>query len=787
MCCRNDHKPANPASNKKYTTMITMMNQPTKSTISLATAMGCLALATGFANAALISIGDGLTVTASEESNSFHKAEKTIDESGLSSGLHSTGTRVGWLTDGGTAIADQWIQWDLGDAYVLDSVQVWNYNHGSYDGSGMREVDIYVSAAAAPDDPEGAGAANWIKIGDNVSFTVAPALSTYAGFDLETVVGNILPNTAVQFVRFEVNSTHFSDAPSVPTNWTTGVGLAEIQFFTGPDDDTTPPTIASTSPADGAGDVEIDANLVATFSEDITLVDGGTVTIRNLGPGLDPDVVITLPDARVSVSGRDLTINPASDLATSNSYAVQISADAIKDLATTPHTFAGILIDDTWNFFTEVAGPAIASVSPADGAFAVASSTNLTVTFNESISIGTGSITIKNLSDGAGADIAINVTDAGQVSVAGQVLTINPTANLAINKQYAVQIESGAVTDSSGDPFAGILAADITTWNFATGLTGTDYKVLLIGDLISIGYTNPVRGFLNGIATVTHNAGNAQHTGVGLENLQDWLGTETWDVIHFNWGLWDLARRNGPNVTITLAQYEVNLNLLVTQLKATNARLVWANTTYVPEGESIRQFGDDLLYNAVAAQVMAQQGVLINDLNTLTRSFPASYFVAPGDVHYTTTGYSLIGQQVADSIVAALINGFANWIDGFGLDPDDKGFDADPDGDNLANGLEAWFGTHPGQFSSGLANVSSTGLTTTFTHPQNTSPPDDLTGHYEWSPNLTDWYPSGDGPSGGPVITFTTSTSGSTTTVTATASASEGTERIFLRAGVSQN
>ncbi|MDG0994082.1 MAG: hypothetical protein P8O22_05050 [Akkermansiaceae bacterium] len=36
------------------------------------------------------------------------------------------------------------------------------------------------------------------------------------------------------------------------------------------------------------------------------------------------------------------------------------------------------------------------------------------------------------------------------------------------------------------------------------------------------------------------------------------------------------------------------------------------------------------------------------------------------------------------------------------------------------------------------------------------------------------------------VITFTASTSGPTT-ITATASASEGTERIFLRAGVSQD
>ena len=138
-------------------------------------------------------------------------------------------------------------------------------------------------------------------------------------------------------------------------------------------------------------------------------------------------------------------------------------------------------------------------------------------------------------------------------------------------------------------------------------------------------------------------------------------------------------------------------------------------------------------------------------------------------------------------LTATALNDFNSWIDDFGLAPADQDFADDSDNDGLENGLEAWLGTHPGQFNSGLADVSSTGLTTTFTHPQNASPPDGLTGYCEWSPNLTQWYPSGDGPSGGPVITFTTSTSGSTSTVTATASASEGTERIFLRAGVSQD
>ena len=117
--------------------------------------------------------------------------------------------------------------------------------------------------------------------------------------------------------------------------------------------------------------------------------------------------------------------------------------------------------------------------------------------------------------------------------------------------------------------------------------------------------------------------------------------------------------------------------------------------------------------------------------------------------------------------------------------PADQDFDDDSDNDNLSNGLEAWFGTHPGEFNAGLANVSTTGNVTTFTHAQNTTVPDDLTGYYEWSPNLTDWYASGSGPGGGATVAFSASISGGTTTVTATVTGAY--ERIFLRAGVNQN
>jgi len=65
-------------------------------------------------------------------------------------------------------------------------------------------------------------------------------------------------------------------------------------------------------------------------------------------------------------------------------------------------------------------------------------------------------------------------------------------------------------------------------------------RVLLIGDSISIGYTVPVRELLKGAANVHRIPENGGPTTRGLERLDAWLGTNHWDVIHFNWGLHDL-------------------------------------------------------------------------------------------------------------------------------------------------------------------------------------------------------------------------------------------------------
>ena len=191
-------------------------------------------------------------------------------------------------------------------------------------------------------------------------------------------------------------------------------------------------------------------------------------------------------------------------------------------------------------------------------------------------------------------------------------------------------------------------------------------KVLIIGDSISIGYTPFVKRMLEKEATVAHNKGNAQHTGTGLKNIDDWLGDTQWKVIHFNWGLHDLCYR-GPNsqknagrdkvngtLTCSPEQYEKNLDLLVQRLEKTGASLIWASTTIVPEGEEGRIAGDDKKYNEIAARVMIKHGVVINDLNAATASFSPDLFLKPGNVHFKPTGYEKLGLQVSESILRAL-------------------------------------------------------------------------------------------------------------------------------------
>ncbi|MCG6185796.1 SGNH/GDSL hydrolase family protein [Maribellus maritimus] len=195
-----------------------------------------------------------------------------------------------------------------------------------------------------------------------------------------------------------------------------------------------------------------------------------------------------------------------------------------------------------------------------------------------------------------------------------------------------------------------------------SGFQQKQKKILIIGDSISIGYTPFVKEALADKALIVHNEGNGQHTGNGLEKLDSWINNEKWDVIQFNWGLWDLCYRSQDSkeqgnrdkingkITYSVEEYQQNLEQLVKELKMTGAKLIFVTTSYVPENEAGRFPGDELKYNKMAKQIMKENGILVNDIWKATKKIHKKYGQAPNNVHYTPEGY----KQIADKITSFL-------------------------------------------------------------------------------------------------------------------------------------
>ena len=632
--------------------------------------------------------------------------------------------------------------------------------------------------------------------------------------------------TGVEFIRFTANSVNGGvnagafvfreiDVSGTPTTGT----------------DTTAPTVLTRNPTDDATGVPVINNLVLTFSEAIAK-GSGNITLKNLDTS--SLTVIPVGDAQVSISGAVLTINPTSNLAPSTNYAIRIDATAIKDLANNP--FAGIVTDTTWNFTTgvpDLTAPTIVSRTPVDNATNVPAAINLVLTFSESIARGTGNITIKNLS--AATQTVIPVGDP-QISVSGSVLTINPTVDLAVLKNYAIRIDSGAITDLSGNPFLGV--ADDTSWNFTTA--STPLRIMCLGDSITAGYTdNPtwsvpfMFGYRSGLYTRLTNAGynfklvggsvepwnNAYgdpshggtykpaldlrdfgqdgHRGYGGQsigginsNVAGYIAADTPDVILLLIGINGIGS-GSPAALNTL------VNTIVTA--APNARLIVAQITpHVTFNQDLYNYNIYIRDTLVPSYVAAGKKVSTVNLYSLFLTNPSNYssaiapnVLANGINHPDNPHYDLMAREWFNGIEALGLgpNTYSRWIAGFPGVGALTGFNDDPDGDGNKNGLENFFGTSPSVVTAGVVPGAKSGNTFTFTHPRNATPASDVSAAYRWSKDLAAFHAAGatdlDGTTVSIVATPNTPAPG-ITTVTATVTGTPA-ARLFMRVEVTRN
>lgn len=192
-------------------------------------------------------------------------------------------------------------------------------------------------------------------------------------------------------------------------------------------------------------------------------------------------------------------------------------------------------------------------------------------------------------------------------------------------------------------------------------------NVLILGDSISIGYTDGVTNILKEVANVYRplNAKggklNCQGTTFGVQKIDEWLSTNKWDVIHFNFGLHDLkhvdtvtgknSKKQEDPQQADLKQYKENLTEIVKKLKATGAKLIFATTTPYPDkpGGPLRRADQPAKYNKVALKIMKKNKIAVNDLHDFCLPRLAE-IQQPNNVHFSKEGSMILAEEVAKHI-----------------------------------------------------------------------------------------------------------------------------------------
>ena len=211
---------------------------------------------------------------------------------------------------------------------------------------------------------------------------------------------------------------------------------------------TSAPSVDSRTPAAGAVDVLLDANVTATFSEAVTGVTGARFTLRQgtAADGVQVPATVTFNAATLTA-----TLNPTGTLTNGFVYTARL-LPGITDLA------GAALAPVTWSFTAVGAAPAVTATTPINGAVAVPIAANATATFSEMVN-GVGDTTF-TLRQGTAAN-GILVPAAVTFDPTTLTATLNPTVDLLPGTLYTARLLTG-ITDVTA------LALPATSWSFTT-------------------------------------------------------------------------------------------------------------------------------------------------------------------------------------------------------------------------------------------------------------------------------------------------------------------------------
>lgn len=210
--------------------------------------------------------------------------------------------------------------------------------------------------------------------------------------------------------------------------------------------------LVSTTPPDGAVDIDPGTPLVLTFSEPVEAA-AGTVSVFEVIAGTLVETIDVL-SAGVLISNDTLTVDLTATLGNSTEYYVLVDAGAIQSLI--GGAFDGIADPTVFSFTTAAAPPpplTLVSTVPAAGASNVPVDSDIALTFSEAVRVGTGNVSVF-AANGSLFEV-VSVTSI-QVTIDGSTASVDLDGNLSGNTTYYVLVTAGSFESLLGASFAGV-------------------------------------------------------------------------------------------------------------------------------------------------------------------------------------------------------------------------------------------------------------------------------------------------------------------------------------------
>lgn len=239
------------------------------------------------------------------------------------------------------------------------------------------------------------------------------------------------------------------------------------------------PLSVSVTPVDGARTIGVTANVLATFSLNVTGVDSTSFTLTDIAAGTSVPATVTY-----NSTSRVAKLDPTASLPADKQYRATLTS-AIR-------AGSEVLATTTWTFTTGP-GPAAMYRWPSVEARGVEPWTIAQVSFNEPVT-GVNGTTFTLTNNSTGAVVPATVVGSSY----DKVWRIYPTTNLPEDTWYTVKAVGGvsAIRDLAGNPFSTI------QWNFLAGLqpmmssrnVSTNAVGVPVSTTLNIGFTEAITG-----------------------------------------------------------------------------------------------------------------------------------------------------------------------------------------------------------------------------------------------------------------------------------------------------